>query len=112
MTRSNLSTLVFAACMLAGSGPTFGQSHQQPSNASIQELDAMSKRYKLDSGQRSEIRSILQSRAEDLTAISEDSGLTPEQRKKKADETRRVCDREIEAVLHEGQRVQFDNESL
>ena len=70
----------------------------------------MSKRYKLDSQQRSEIQSILQSRSEDLESISKDSGLTPDQRKKKADETKRVCNREIEAVLHEEQRAQFDKD--
>ncbi len=67
----------------------------------------MCKHYKLDAAQRAEIQPILQSRSEDLASISKDSRLTPDQRKRKADETRRVCNSEIEAVLHQEQRAQF-----
>jgi|ERR1700733_3777188 len=74
------------------------------------ELAEMSRRYKLDSSQRREIKPILESQAEDLKIITGDSTLSPERRRERFQEVRRVCNREIEAVLHDRQIMQFDHD--
>jgi hypothetical protein len=70
----------------------------------------MTKRYKLDPSQRSEVRTILVAEAEDLQIISGDSDLSPNEPEHKVADLRRVCNREIEAVLHDEQRVRFDHD--
>jgi hypothetical protein len=76
----------------------------------VQELAEMTTRYRLDSEQSHEIKPILESRAEDLNIIANDSRLSPEQRLDRLQELCRVCNREIEAVLHARQRVLFDRD--
>jgi hypothetical protein len=70
----------------------------------------MTRRYKLDSDQKRIVKPILESQAEDLKLIASESQLSPEQRGKKIHELRRVCNREIESVLDERQRMLFDHD--
>jgi hypothetical protein len=72
------------------------------SRRSNTQLDEMTKRYKLGASQRPEVKSILESEADDLKAIFD---LPPGQRAEESKEIHRVCNREIEAVLHDQQRA-------
>jgi hypothetical protein len=74
------------------------------------QLGEMTKRYKLDKAQQSEIGPILSSEMEDLSFIAGDSQLLVNDRKARTEEVRRVCNREIMAVLHEQQRSQFERD--
>jgi hypothetical protein len=113
-----LSKLICAASLLFHGGWSFAQKsnpvqqvpslHGAPSPS--QELDVMTRRYKLDSKQRSEIKPILESRFEDLNYIASNSRLTEQQRGERTEEVRRVCNREIDAVLHDKQRMMFDHD--
>jgi hypothetical protein len=74
------------------------------------ELAKMNKRYKLEAKQRREIKLILESEAEDFQNIATDSSLSQDQRGEKDREVHRVCNREIDAVLHDRQRALFDQD--
>jgi hypothetical protein len=107
VTRS-LTIAILITGFLASSTGSFcqGPHATDPSH----ELDEMTKRYKLDPNQRSEVKTILMSEAEDLQTISSDSDLSPNQREHKVADLRRVCNREIEAILHDEQRLRFDHD--
>jgi hypothetical protein len=114
----SLSAVMFATFFLFCSAQSFFQtstgvqhaiSFEQASDPD-HELAENNKRYKLDSSQRDEIKPILESQAKDLKIIAGDSALSPEQRGEKSQDVRRVCSREIEAVLHDRQRMLFDHD--
>jgi hypothetical protein len=105
----SLPQVMLAAMFLVSSAESFCQT---PASSPDHELAEMIRRYKLDSDQRREIKPILESEAEDLKIISSNSSLSPEQRGERCREVRRVCNREIEAVLHDRQRMLFDHDQV
>jgi hypothetical protein len=111
----SLPKVLFAASLTLSAGAftqqpaAYSPALDEASNPG-QVMAEMTRRYKLDSNQRREIKPILESRAEDLKIIAGESDLRPEKRGEKIQELRRVCNREIEAVLHEHQRMLFDRD--
>jgi hypothetical protein len=93
---------LLAVVLALPNAPLFSQ--QNPS----QELEQMTKRYKLNAEQQKEIKPILESEDEDLEKVS---ALPPSQRDEKTKETRALCNREIEGVLHAAQRQLFDRDN-
>jgi hypothetical protein len=114
----SLSKVLLATSLLVCSTQSFCQKpvsvHDVPSfdqgSDPDHELAEMTRRYKLDSDQKRIVKPILESQAEDLKLIASESQLSPEQRGKKIHELRRVCNREIESVLDERQRMLFDHD--
>jgi hypothetical protein len=107
----SLPLVILATCLMVCSIGSFCQVPQASSlevSAPEHELDVMTKRYRLESSQRNEIKTILESRAEDLQSISNDPRLSPDQREHRFKDVRRIGNREIEAVLHNRQRMLFD----
>jgi hypothetical protein len=112
-----LLKFLLTASLLVWGGRSVAQQQpiQKPSSADgvsdpNHELSEMVRRYKLDSTQKRDIKPILESRAEDLENLRREDDLSPGQRAEKVQELRRVCNREIEAILHERQRVQFEQD--
>jgi hypothetical protein len=105
----SLPVVVFAMSLMVPTTVSFCQA-PHASSGPEHELDEMTKRYKLERRQKTEIKMILESRAQDLQAIFSDSDLSPDQREHRSKELRRVCNQEIEAVLHEEQRQLFDHD--
>jgi hypothetical protein len=110
-TMRSLPRVLFATCLLICNAGSFSQTPSLDQGADpAHELAEMTRRYKLDSDQRRVVKPILESQAEDLKLIASDTQLSFEQRGEKIHELRRVCNREIEAILHDRQRMLFDHD--
>ena len=93
---------LLAAVLLLSDASSFSQ--QNPS----QQLEQMTKRYKLDAEQQREIKPILELESADLEKLST---LPPSERSGKAKQMQALCNREIEAVLHDRQKQLFDRDN-